>query len=104
MKYPNLIMNGGMGMMWGFIIKRVVGAAAEAEKDRTSSMLPITLQTGFALGAAISGLIANGLGLESGSALEVLQQVSFWLFAGFVPLALLANFFAWRFVDPARSA
>ena len=99
-----VIMNGGMGMMWGFIIKRIVGAAAETEKDRASSMLPITLQTGFALGAAISGLIANGLGLESGSDLEVLQRVCFWLFAGFVPLALLANVFAWRFVDPARSA
>ncbi len=99
-----IVMNGGMGMMWGFIIKRVVGAAPETEKDRASSMLPITLQTGFALGAAISGLIANGIGLESGSSLEVLQRVSFWLFAGFVPLALVGSLFAWRFVDPARTA
>lgn len=99
-----VLMNGGMGMMWGFIIKRVIGAAPESEKDRASSMLPITLQTGFALGAAVSGLIANGLGLEAGSSLEVLQRVCFWLFIGFIPLALLANLFAWRFVSPARVA
>ncbi len=97
-----VMMNGGMGMMWGFIIKRVIDAAPDPEKNRASSMLPITLQTGFALGAAVSGLIANGLGLEAGSSLEVLQRVCFWLFTGFVPLALLANLFAWRFVSPAR--
>ncbi|MDJ0779001.1 MAG: MFS transporter [Gammaproteobacteria bacterium] len=98
-----VLMNGGMGMMWGFVIKRVIAAVPESEKDRASSMLPITLQTGFALGAAISGLIANGFGLESGSDLEVLRRVCFWLFAGFVPLALVASLCAWRFVDPARA-
>jgi len=45
-----IVMNGGFGMMWGFIIKRIVAAAAPADKDRTASLLPITQQTGFALG------------------------------------------------------
>ncbi len=59
-----LLLNGGFGMMWGFIIKRIIAAAAPADKDRTSSLLPITQQTGFALGAALSGLIANLFGIE----------------------------------------
>ena len=97
-----MLLNGGMGMMWGFIIKRVIGAAAEGEKDRTSSLLPITQQIGFALGAALSGLIANGMGIESLTNAEHLQRITFWLFIGFVPVALLGNWFAWRFVSSRR--
>ena len=97
-----IVLNGGMGMMWGYIIKRVIGSVPAAEKDRAASMLPITQQTGFALGAALSGLIANSLGIEASAHTEVLPRVTFWLFAGFVPLALIGNWLAWRFVA-ARS-
>jgi predicted MFS family arabinose efflux permease len=100
-----LVMNAGFGMMWGFIIKRVIAAAAPNDKDRTSSLLPITQQTGFAIGAALSGLIANRFGLGdatplAGPNLDTLRDVAFWLFAGFVPLAMLGNLMAWRFVSP----
>lgn len=105
-----LLMNGGFGMMWGFIIKRVIAAAAPADKDRTSSLLPITQQTGFAIGAALSGLIANRFGIAEAlptdvASLERMRYVAFWLFAGFVPLAIVGNLMAWRFVSPrARSS
>ena len=94
-----IIGNAGMGMMWGFIIKRMGGHAEPGDEVRTASMLPITQQTGFALGAALSGLIANGLGLEDTSDNDMFRLVSFWLFAGFVPLAMVANLFSWRFVS-----
>ena len=99
-----LLLNGGFGMMWGFIIKRIIAAAAPVDKDRTSSLLPITQQTGFALGAALSGLIANRLGISempdlAATRLEDLRQIAFWLFAGFVPLACLGNLMVWRFVS-----
>ena len=97
-----IFLNGGMGMMWGYIIKRVVGAASVGEKDRTASLLPITQQSGFALGAALSGLIANSLGLESASSSEQLQQIAYCLFIGFVPVAVLGNWLAWRFVASHR--
>ena len=80
-----IVMNGGMGMMWGFIIKRIVGSVPAGEKDRAGSMLPITQQTGFALGAALSGVIANSLGVETGG-VETLRQIAFWLFAGFIQM------------------
>ena len=95
-----LVLNGGFGAMWGFVIKRVVAAAHPADKDRTASLLPITQQTGFALGAALSGLIANGFGLDADYGLDEIRQVAFWMFAGFVPLALLGNLMMWRFVSP----
>ncbi|MEM7207249.1 MAG: MFS transporter [Pseudomonadota bacterium] len=91
-----LISNGGFGMMWGFIIRRVVAAAPDEERDRTSSLVPITQQTAFALGAALCGLIANSLGLAEDSSHELIKSVSFWLFAGFVPVAFAGAFFAQR--------
>jgi len=95
-----IVLNGGMGMMWGFIIKRVIAAAPDGEKDRTSSLLPITQQAGFALGAALCGLIANSLGIEQDPGAPEIKDIAFWLFAGFVPIAAIGNLMAWRFVDP----
>jgi MFS family permease len=95
-----VLLNGGFGMMWGFIIKRIIGAAAADDKDRTASLLPITQQTGFALGAALSGLIANSLGINEAPEPSVIRVIAFWLFAGFVPVALVGNFMLWRFVTP----
>lgn len=93
-----IVLNGGMGMMWGFIIKRVIAAAPNDEKDRTSSLLPITQQTGFALGAALSGLIANSLGIDQDPGPQTIRDIAFWLFAGFVPIVAIGNLLAWRFV------
>ncbi len=94
-----VFMNGGFGMMWGFIIKRIVGAASVGDRDRTATLLPIAQQTGFALGAALSGLIANGLGLSENLPADELKLIAFWLFSGFVPVAFLGNIMAWRFVS-----
>jgi predicted MFS family arabinose efflux permease len=95
-----IVMNGGFGMMWGFIIKRIVAAAAPADKDRTASLLPITQQIGFALGAALSGLVANSLAINGAPDAAEYRLIAFWLFAGFVPLALVGNLMLWRFVSP----
>ena len=93
-----MLANLGFGMMWGFIIKRLASNSLESEKDRSASLPPITLQTGFALGSALSGLIANGLGLGNDIDNETMRRIAYWIFAGFIPLALAGNFFAWRFV------
>ena len=94
----SMIGSAGFGMMWGFIIKRIIANAPTDEKARASSLLPMTLQLGFALGAAIAGIIANSLGLSDTMSNDGIRHVAFWLFAGFVPLALAGNLFAWRFV------
>ena len=94
-----LVTKAAFGMMWGFIIKRVIGAAPKDERDRTSAMLPTTQQTGFAIGAALCGLIANGLGLSITADTESLKTVAFWLFAAFVPVAALGAAAAWHFTS-----
>ena len=92
------IPGGGFGMMWGFIAKRIVGAAPKKDKDRASSLMPMTLQTGFAMGAALCGLIANSLGMSGEVSMEALRHIAFWVFAGFVPCAIFGNIAAWRFL------
>ena len=94
----------GFGMMWGFIIKRLIALAPEADKDRAASLPPITLQTGFALGSALSGIIANGLGLGTDISDETMQRIATWIFAGFIPFAVIGNIFAWRFVGSANGS
>lgn len=87
----------GFGMMWGYIIKLVVMHADHEDRDRAGALLPNAQQTGFALGAALAGIIANGLEFEQMTRIEDVRIAAFWLFAGFVPAALLGNIVAWRF-------
>ena len=87
----------GFGMMWGYIIKLVVVHADREDRDRAGALLPNAQQTGFALGAAFAGIIANGLGFEQMTRTEEFRTAAFWLFAGFVPTALLGTLVAWRF-------
>ena len=84
-------------MMWGYIIKIMVAHARPEDRERAGSLLSSGQQTGFALGAALSGIIANALGFEQMTRTEEYQTAAFWLFAGFVPPALLGNLVAWRF-------
>ncbi len=92
-----MLQNVGMGMMWGYIVRRVVDSADADEKDRTSTLIPATQQLGFALGAALSGLIANGLGLSAALSPERLKVITVWLFIGFLPCALVGIVLAWKF-------
>ena len=87
----------GFGMMWGHIIKLVVMNSSAEERDRAGSLLPCATQTGFALGAALSGVFAHALGFEDMVEAEEFRVAAFWLFAGFVPPALLGNAIAWKF-------
>ena len=89
--------NAGFGMMWGYIIRLVVAHADHEDRERAGSLLPSAQQTGFAVGAALTGLIANGLGFEQMTRPEEYRTAAFWLFVGFVPPVVIGNLIAWRF-------
>ena len=96
----------GFGMMWGFVIRRIATSAEPAERDRTASAMPTTQQMGFAIGAAATGIIANAAGFGDSASLEELRGVSFWVFASFVPVAVVALIMGWRMTAmkmPART-
>ena len=95
----------GFGMIWGYVIKHVVASAGRHDRDRASSMLPSTQQTAFAIGAALTGLIAGSLGFERMSQPGELRTAALWLFGAFVPPALVGTWIAWRFsglITPTR--
>ena len=86
----------GFGMMWSFIVRRIITGATSSEQDIASSSVPTTQQIGFAIGAAASGIVANMFGFDENMTAIVLQKVAFWIFAAFIPVMLYANFAAWK--------
>ncbi len=52
----------GFGLGWGFINQVGAEAAPEAERDLAAALLPTTQNAGYALGAALAGLVANSSG------------------------------------------
>ena len=89
--------------MWGFIIKRVIASADRGEKDRTAAAVPVTQQLGFALSAALAGVIANSLGMAADADTRLIEQIAFWLFAGFLPIALMGCVAGWKFTSATAS-
>ena len=89
----------GFGMMWGFVIRHIVGAAPDAQRDVTATSIPTTQQIGFAMGAAAAGIVANAAGFSDGVTVQSAKAVAFWAFAAFVPLALFANVAAWNLLS-----
>lgn len=94
---PFLILSGaGFGMAYAFVIRRVVAHVDPADKERASSAVPTVHWMGYAIGSAASGVIANAVGFAEGVTPSSAAAVGFWIFAAFIPLALVANVAAWR--------
>ena len=91
-----LALGMGYGMVWSFTAARIVANTPEAERAFASSSMPTAQLIGAAVGAAAAGAIANLLGFAQGITLARATQAGFWLFAAFVPLALVGCAAAWR--------
>jgi hypothetical protein len=93
----------GFGMCWAFLLRRIVASVPADDRERASAAVPTMQMIGYAAGAAASGMVANALGLTEAAPDAVVRRVAFWMFAAFVPIALLGVFAAWRVVDPRPS-
>ncbi len=91
-----LCQGAGFGMAWGFVVRRTIAGTPQADRDRVSSSLPTVQMTGYAFGAAIAGIVANGSGFSHGLSVEAARSAAVWVFAAFVPVALIANIAAWK--------
>jgi len=58
-----IIIGTGFGVSWAYISQAVMEAATPDERDRASGLLPTVLTGGYALGAALAGLVAAIMGL-----------------------------------------
>lgn len=91
-----LAQGAAFGMMWAYVIRRINDNALHEEADAASSAVPTLQQIGFATGAAAAGIVANTLGFGDAPSMEVVAAVTTWVFAGFVPFALIAALAGWR--------
>jgi predicted MFS family arabinose efflux permease len=89
---PAIVLLGiGIGQCWPFVAQRVMAGAKAGEEAIAASSVPTVQQTGFALGAALAGLVANASGLTAGIAGEGMLQAAFWVPASFVIAAILTT-------------
>jgi predicted MFS family arabinose efflux permease len=82
---PIVLIGIGIGSAWAFVLQRVMSGAKEGEENTAAASAATVQQAGFALGAAVAGLVANASGLDNGLDLGSVAHASLW-----VPLALVA--------------
>lgn len=100
---PGGILQGaGFGMSWAFVLRRIVASVADGERERASAAMPTLQMIGYAVGAAASGIVANVIGLTETASADVARSVGFWVFAAFLPLALVGIAAAFRIARDPR--
>ncbi len=92
----SVFLGGGFGLSWSFITRRIILSVPEEERSLASAAVPTMQLIGYAAGAAGAGVIANFLGFTHGIDAVTAERASFWLFAAFVPVAMLGVAAAWR--------
>jgi len=88
---PAIVLLGlGMGQCWPFVAQRIMEGAKTGDETVAASAVPTVQQMGFALGAAIAGLIGNASGLTNANALDAIVRAASWVPGSFVAPAILA--------------
>lgn len=98
------VQGGGFGMAWTFILRRAVAAVAPEDTERMSGAIPTVQRTGYALGAAGVGIVANALGLADATDERALERIASTLFLVCLLPALGGLYAMLRFVRPRRHA
>ncbi len=97
-----ILQGGGFGIAWPFVTRVIVAVADPAESTIASSAVPTMQRIGYAVGAALCGIIANASGFSQGLSAETAAGVARWLFLAFLPLALLGCMAAIRLSQPVE--
>jgi hypothetical protein len=91
-----VLVGGGIGTSWAHVGAVILSSGRPGEGPVTASMIPSTQLFAVALGAALSGVIANAAGLGAGASPPAATQAGVWLFGAFVAAPLAAFVIAWR--------
>jgi len=97
-----LIIGSGFGISNGYINLTMMEAASDAERDRTSALVPTTQSAGNAIGAALAGVAANSAGLASAVAAADIKLAIVPVYILGAITAALALAAAWRMVSMIR--
>lgn len=71
----------GFGVSWGFLSQSVMESARSGERDRASALLPTLQSVGYAIGAALAGLVANAVGYPEATTPAALRDATIVVFA-----------------------
>ncbi|TIW29770.1 MAG: hypothetical protein E5V71_23260, partial [Mesorhizobium sp.] len=76
-------------------------ACDEGPGNAEAAAVPTMQRIGYAVGAALTGIVANASGFSEGLNREAAANVATWLFLAFVPLGILGCLAALRISGPA---
>ncbi|MER9595356.1 MFS transporter [Mesorhizobium sp. M0244] len=97
-----LLQGGGFGIAWPFVTRVIVASAREGEQTIASAAVPTMQRIGYAVGAALTGIVANASGFSEGLNREAAANVAAWLFLAFIPLGILGCLAALRISGAAK--
>jgi MFS family permease len=99
-----LLQGGGFGISWPFVTRVIVASAPRDEQTLASSAVPTMQRIGYAVGAALCGIVANASGFSQGLSHDAAGNVASWLFLAFIPLGVLGCVAALKIsAEPIRS-
>ncbi|MGK9232604.1 MFS transporter [Inquilinus limosus] len=88
-----VLIGAGFGISWAFLSQAVMEAARPGERDAASALLPTLQSGGYAIGAAVAGLIANEAGMAAALTPEAIIPAASWVF-GIAALLGMLGFLA----------
>lgn len=91
-----LLQGGGFGVAWPFVTRLIVAAAPRDEQTIASAAVPTMQRIGYAVGAAVAGIVANASGFSEGLNREAAGHVAGLLFLAFIPLGIVGCLAAMR--------
>ncbi|BCG92940.1 MFS transporter [Mesorhizobium sp. 131-2-1] len=95
-----LLQGGGFGVCWPFLTRVIVASASGDEQTIASAAVPTMQRIGYAVGAALAGIIANASGFSEGLNRDAAANVASWLFLAFVPLGVVGCLAAIKIAIP----
>jgi MFS family permease len=98
-----LLQGGGFGILWPFASRRIIEAASAAERDIAASAFSTLQRMGYAVGAALTGIIANASGFADGFTKEAAASAASTLFWPYLPIAIIGCFASFRLAKPAKT-
>ncbi|MDQ8726812.1 MFS transporter [Bradyrhizobium sp. LHD-71] len=84
-----IAIGAGFGVAWGFLSQAVMENARTGERDRAAASLPTLQSAGYAVGAAIAGLVANAAGYTVTDN-DALRSAAMTVYATSAAIGLLA--------------
>jgi len=92
----------GFGSAYTFIQRRLIAVSPKSEHARVTGAMPTVARFGYAVGAAICGILANAAGFAIDAEAETLRLVAHSVFTGSLPFIAIGMIAMLGFVRPRK--